>query len=171
MNSQPSSSSIWWRYSATIFRWLLALYPRQFRAAYSAQMLQDFHDLWEDAALRGGALGVVHLCWNTLGDLVGTAIAERLRQEPAMKHERIMRIGAALIWATAVFAVLSMLRFTLPFPDEVDVMFNWADLTFNVVLLAGLVALLLKYRQRIPLVHLAHRQRGRSCLLLLATLA
>ncbi len=152
MNAQPPSSSIWWRCAVTVFRWLLRLYPRRFREAYGAQMLQDFRDLWEEAALQRGALGVCHVCWETLGDLVVTAIAEQLRKEPAMERRIVVRIGAALIWAAAVLEALSVQVVNLPFPDAVArfLTLNWTRLGFEAVILVGLVGLQLKYRQRMP---------------------
>lgn len=152
MNGGHSSSSIWWRCSAAIFRWLLRLYPRRFREDYSSQMVQDFRDLWEEAALRGGVIGVCQLCWGTLGDLVATAIAERLRKDQTVGRSIIMRVGAVVVWATAVLEALSVQSINLPFPVEVErfFTFNWIVQGFNVVFLAGLVGLQLNYRQRTP---------------------
>jgi hypothetical protein len=152
MNGGHSSGNIWWRFSATVFRWLLQLYPRQFRDAYCSQMLQDFRDLWEETALRSGVIGVCRLCWDTLGDLVATAIAERLGKDQAVGRSIVVWIGAALIWATAVLEVLSVQVVNLPYPDVVAsfLTLNWTHLGFEAVFLVGLVALQLKYRQRTP---------------------
>lgn len=150
MNGGHSSSSLWWCFSATIFRWLLRLYPRQFRDAYYSQMVQDFRDLWEETALRSGVIGVCRLCWDTLGDLVATAIAERLRKDQAVGRSIAVRVSAAVAWATAVFAALSVQSINLPFPVEVRSFLSWGELSFNVIFLVGLVALQLKYRQRTP---------------------
>ncbi|HEX8033763.1 MAG TPA: hypothetical protein VF510_07945 [Ktedonobacterales bacterium] len=148
MNGGHSSGNIWWRFSAAVFRWLLRLYPRQFRDAYSSQMMQDFRDLWEETALRSGVIGVWRLCWDTLGDLVATAIAERLGKDQAVGRSIIMRVSAVVVWATAVYAALSVQSINLPLPIEVWRFLSWGELTFNVVFLAGLVGLQLKYRQR-----------------------
>ncbi len=150
MSGQPPSSSIWWRWAASIFRWLLRLYPRRFREAYGSQMLQDFRDLWEEAARQRGAVGVCRVCWETLGDLVVTALAEQLRKELAMERRIVVRIGVALIWTTAVFEALRILSDNLPLPDRITGLRYWTYLLFNVMMLVGLVGLVVKYRQRMP---------------------
>lgn len=153
MNGGHSSGNIWWRYSAAIFRWLLRLYPRQFRDAYGSQMVEDFRDLWEEAALNSGVIGVCQLCWGTLGDLVATAIAERLRKDQAVERGIMTRVSAVVVWATAVFAALSVLGFTLLSPFNVYDSNRWVYFvywTFSMVFLVGLCGLHLNYRLRAP---------------------
>jgi hypothetical protein len=150
MNGQPPSSTIWWRWSANVFRWLLRLYPQPFRDAYSSQMLHDFRDLWEEAAQQRGALGISHLCWDTLGDLVVSAVAERLRKEQAMERRLVVRIGVALIWAVAVFEAFSILSDRSPLPGIIVGLLYWTHLLFDVMVLVGLVWLQFTYRQRMP---------------------
>ncbi len=150
MSGQPPSSSIWWRCAATIFCWLLRLYPRRFREAYGSQMVHDFRDLWEEAALQRGALGVCRVCWETLGDLVVTAIAEQLRKELAMERRIVLRIAVALIWATAVFEALRIPNYNSPLPGIIFGLLDWTYLMFDVMVLVGLVGLQVKYRQRMP---------------------
>lgn len=153
MNERHASSNFWWRCTAAIFRWLLGLYPRQFRETYSSQMVQDFRDLWEEAALRSGAIGVCRLCWDTFGDLVTTAIAERLGKDQAVGRSIVVRGSAVVIWVTAVYAALDVQTANLsdlPLPIEVRLFLAWGELAFNVAFLVGLVALQLKYRKRTP---------------------
>lgn len=64
--------------SVALFRALLLLYPARFRRAYGEPMRQVFRASLLDAAQRGGAAGIAQLWLRTLGDLLLTALAERL---------------------------------------------------------------------------------------------
>lgn len=66
------------RASVALYGALLLLYPARFRRVYGAQMRQVFRASLHDMARREGAVGIAWLWLRTLGDLLLTALAERL---------------------------------------------------------------------------------------------
>ncbi len=63
--------------SERFYRRLLRLYPREFRRAYGAELLQMFRDVRAEPRHRG-ALGAARFWRHVLGDLVATAPRHRL---------------------------------------------------------------------------------------------
>jgi hypothetical protein len=97
---------------------LLLAYPKEFRDAYGAQMLQVFRDQCRAERRRSGALGLVGLWVRTLLDLGATAIAERSRSrakdgEVQMKERRLAGAGFVLVLAPLLFVSASLLRYEL----------------------------------------------------------
>ncbi|MGZ3716617.1 MAG: hypothetical protein ACXVA4_14450, partial [Ktedonobacterales bacterium] len=81
------------------------------------------------------------------------AIAERLGKDQAVGRSIVVRVGAVVVWATLVYAALDVQTANLPdlpLPIEVRFFLARGELSFNVVFLASLVALQLKYGQRTP---------------------
>lgn len=78
-----SSRSANWltRLSLAVFRALLLLYPARFRRVYGQQMALVFRDACQDAARERGLGGLARTWRITLGDLIVTAISERLEQD------------------------------------------------------------------------------------------
>ncbi len=72
------------RGSVALYRALLLLYPARFRGVYGAQMAQVFRANCGRASREGGPLALVRLWLRTLGDLLLTALAERM--EWTMTH-------------------------------------------------------------------------------------
>lgn len=74
--------------SRRLYQLLLQLYPRSFRRAYGAEMLQLFTDCCLDAIAARGAVGLLDLWLITLGDLARSLVREhraalwRLRPAP-----------------------------------------------------------------------------------------
>jgi hypothetical protein len=108
--------------SERVYKALLVAYPKEFRRAYGARMVQVFRDLYQEER-RGGALGLARLWGRTLLDLTTTAFVERSK---AMKWKFSMPLALVLgllialvdtspnwddtgITATAVFASCGIL--------------------------------------------------------------
>jgi hypothetical protein len=66
--------------SGRLYRALLVLYPRDFLREFGPQMTQVFRDACRQAHDERGAAGILSLWVLTIGDLVATALPERLAQ-------------------------------------------------------------------------------------------
>lgn len=62
--------------SRHLYRLLLRLYPRSFRRAYGAEMLQLFTDCCRDAIVAKGLMGLAGLWQHTIGDLAHSLVRE-----------------------------------------------------------------------------------------------
>ncbi len=91
--------------SLAFYRTLLLLYPARFRRAYATQMAQVFHTSCQQACREGGALALGHVWRITLGDLIVTALAERM--ESVMTPE-VTRAPAALYRATGLVSLVGI---------------------------------------------------------------
>ncbi len=72
------------RFSLPVYRLLLRVYPRPFRARFGSLMQATFRDAVLDARHRAGARGVAALWLHTLRDLVRSATRERLESLTAL---------------------------------------------------------------------------------------
>lgn len=77
--------------SLAFYQALLLLYPARFRRAYGAQMAQVFRDSCRAAIAQGDVSAFAHVWLVTLGDLVVTALAERMEQDITMKRLALYR--------------------------------------------------------------------------------
>jgi len=75
------------RFSRTVYAWLLLAYPRAHRQAYAVPMAQLFRDQCRDAWGQSGRWGLAKLWFRVLPDLVSTSILERLS---ALKERKSM---------------------------------------------------------------------------------
>jgi hypothetical protein len=83
--------------SERLYRALLYLYPKKFRAAYGPQMRQTFRDACRFAYHLNGVGGVLALWVPTLFDLLKSALEEQARQgEITMSKERLMTLAGSL---------------------------------------------------------------------------
>jgi hypothetical protein len=71
-------------FSEWLYKMLLNLYPKMFRAAYGQQMCLTFRDACRVAYKQGGAGGLLALWLPTLFDLLKSALEERARQGEIM---------------------------------------------------------------------------------------
>jgi hypothetical protein len=69
-----------------IYRALLHLYPAEFRARFSDEMVQLLGDQLRDARTGRAPAGVARTWLRTLGDLVITAASERVRRDRTVAH-------------------------------------------------------------------------------------
>ena len=95
-------------FSERLYKMLLYLYPKEFRAAYSQQMCLTFRDACRAAYGQNGVGGLLALWLPTLLDLLKSALEERARQgEIMMSRERLMTwagpltILVGLLWVLA----------------------------------------------------------------------
>jgi hypothetical protein len=83
--------------SERLYRALLHLYPKEFRAAYGQQMRLTFRDACRVAYHRNGAGGLLALWLPTLLDLFKSALEERARQgEISMSKARLIALAGPL---------------------------------------------------------------------------
>lgn len=83
--------------SAWLYRALLYLYPKKFRAAYGEQMCLTFRDVCRVVYRRKGAGGLLALWLPTLLDLFKSALEERARQgEITMSKARLIALAGPL---------------------------------------------------------------------------
>ncbi len=68
------------------YRWLLRLYPADFRARFADEMVQLFGDQLRDARTGGASFGTFTTWLRTLGDLAVTATSERARRDRTVAH-------------------------------------------------------------------------------------
>jgi hypothetical protein len=95
-------------FSLSIYRFLLAVYPKEFRQEYGADMLQVFRDCMLRAYGQDGAFGVFRLWALTLLDLVVSMVEEHLQKETKImnKNTLIRLSGWALVLAGIGFISL-----------------------------------------------------------------
>src|SRR5215212_5155285 len=65
-----------------LYRQSLRLLPRRFYAEYAEQMALDFDDLLQDTAQRGGPFLVVTTVVRAVGDMLLSAVRERVCRIP-----------------------------------------------------------------------------------------
>lgn len=79
MNQQiPSPSPV--NLSERVYRHLLVLYPSRFRAEYGREMTLVFRSQCRHLVQRHGEVALAQLWFSTLGDLISTALAERMKE-------------------------------------------------------------------------------------------
>jgi hypothetical protein len=83
--------------SEWLYRALLSLYPKEFRAAYGQQMCLTFRDACRAAYHKNGFGGLLTLWLPTLLDLFKSALEERARQgEIVMSKTRLISLAGPL---------------------------------------------------------------------------
>jgi hypothetical protein len=78
--------------SERLYRWLIRLYPGEFRSEYGSEMVQTFRDRYREE-LGQGVMGVFGLWRHTLFDLVTTAPLEHIK-----RRQRMNAPGRDLRW-------------------------------------------------------------------------
>lgn len=86
---------------------LLILYPRPFRDEYGPHMAQVFRDCCRDAYRQSEMIGLLWLWISTLGDLMITALEERLANHGGPANA-IHKIGIGLAAGLAGGAVAGL---------------------------------------------------------------
>jgi len=91
--------------SVRVYSWLLAAYPRSFRAEYGNHMAQVFRDVCLRDFRRGGARGMASLWARTSLDLLRTTVEEHIERGIDMSREKFVRwSGWALMAGAVLFA-------------------------------------------------------------------
>ena len=94
--------------SEHLYKILLYLYPRKFRATYEQQMRLTFRDACRVAYRRNGVGGLLSLWLPTLMDLIKTTLEGRARQgEITMSKERSMMFAGQLTLLIGLLWVLA----------------------------------------------------------------
>lgn len=96
----------WEVVSASIFAALLLLYPPRFRRIYGAQMTLAFRASLREAARQGGMRAVARMWRLTLGDIVVTALAERLEKDVSISHSTLYRATGMISLAGVALWIL-----------------------------------------------------------------
>ena len=140
-------------FSEWLYKMLLHLYPKPFRAAYGQQMRLTFRDACRVAYSRNGVGGLLALWFPTLLDLFKSALEERARQgEITMSKERlIIWAGPLTILVGAVWLLPSIgeiVRLTgLGIPEMVWVFWSIPFFLSFVPLLFALIGTRLRFHQ------------------------
>lgn len=110
MSSIRQSKPLDW--SQSVYRWLLGLYPADFRREYGAEMTQLFRDQCSDAYRKAGVGGLLRLWAASLGDVLHNASDERsgqhLSRAGAVRHYSLT-YGIGLALALTIYQIISLL--------------------------------------------------------------
>lgn len=101
------------RLSLAIYRALLLLYPARFRRTYGEQMALVFRDACRDAARQQGLVGLSWVWSLTLGDLIVTAISERLEQDMSRTSLALYRTSGLVSLVGIVAWILGPIAITV----------------------------------------------------------
>lgn len=144
--------------SLGVYRLLLGLYPRRFRADYGPHMIQVFGDCLRDARIQGPD-GVARLWLATLLDLIKSALEERTRRGITMTRAGFIRLsGPLLMFAGALILVSLLSGFETRFDDPLGGPDLWYELAGALwapallLILAGLVGFYQQHRNEIGLL-------------------
>ena len=143
-------------FSEWLYKMLLNLYPKMFRAAYGQQMCLTFRDACRVAYKQGGAGGLLALWLPTLFDLLKSALEERARQgEIMMSKERLMTLAGPLTIIVGMLWVLAsmgefVLLVGLGSPDSFwDVFWIFPVMLSFILMIPAFVGTRLRYTQSV----------------------
>jgi hypothetical protein len=91
-----------------LYRLLLYLYPAAFRREFGREMVMIFHDMSWAAMERGGSPALIGLWISYAGDLISTALVERLREIFNMSTSRFSRFASATGILFGLFLTLTV---------------------------------------------------------------
>ncbi|MGZ3581946.1 MAG: hypothetical protein ACXWP6_04300 [Ktedonobacterales bacterium] len=162
---QPSGTP--WSVAATlrIYRLLLGFYPRGFRVAYEADVLQVFRQCCGDAYRERGTAGVMRLWLPAIADLFIGAVAdycglvvEAWRRSMSMDRARSSAITVFCAYIAFVLAGMGFQKLS-EYDDFTDAAkaHTLIGVSFNVILYGSAVALLAVLVGGLPLAFAALR--------------
>lgn len=133
-----------------LYRALLTLYPAAFRARFGDEMVQLFADQLRDARVAGSPTGVAGTWFRSLGDVVSSALSERLSEDRLVAHSltapsastRLLGI-AGVIGGLAVLAAFIVQQ--LIFEDQ-----PWLITVRLLLFSVGAIAVVIGLRRRRP---------------------
>ncbi len=89
------------RFSVWVYRHLLWVYPKEFRARFGDELVDCFEECCEEQAVAGGPIGVARFWSGNLTDLVVTAgrlhlecLAEKLQARPGQRAILVVTLAA-----------------------------------------------------------------------------
>jgi putative ABC transport system permease protein len=118
------------RLADRVYRWLLRLFPQEFRGDFGEQMTDDFNDQRADAVAEGG-MALARLWWRTLRGFAWLAPGEHLqillrdasyglrlmRRHSLATTAAIVTIALGIGANTAMFTVIKAILLDLPYKD------------------------------------------------------
>ncbi|MFZ0548442.1 MAG: hypothetical protein WAM60_23540 [Candidatus Promineifilaceae bacterium] len=136
-----------------VYKWLLLLYPADFRQVYGGEMVQLFGDMWRDAKRRGGLIEAARFWLRVLVDTAVAVPTEHIalwRLEMKRWQLFALVVGLLLLAYSASFALFNGLKYSLglsglwnPFDGIVAVQEPtlWQQLMAALVVVGPLLAL------------------------------
>jgi hypothetical protein len=109
--------------SIRLYKWLLLLYPNDFRHEFGQEMIQLFCDLYRDAWQQRGYLGVFLLWLATIKETAVTVPNEHFSEwKNSMKPKQTIPtfIGLALLAYSGFFVIFNVLKYNLGIPLPFD---------------------------------------------------
>ncbi len=129
-----------------VYRGLLRLYPAEFRARFSDEMVQLFGDQLNDARTGGAPAATARTWLRTLGDLAVTAASEHARRDRTVAHSLAAppSIASRMLGILGILGGLVLVAAFVPnLPWGTD-LFNLRLVLFN----AGAIAIVLAVHRR-----------------------
>jgi len=134
--SEQPGSPISIELSVRLYRWLLAVYPAQFRAEYERPMAQVFRDFCRRDYQRRGILGLTSLWARTSLDLLRSTVEEHLEKGLEMTRDNFVRWSAwALMAGAGLFAAGLILG---SFDSDGSDPIGGVDALFEITQIAGI---------------------------------
>jgi len=90
--------------SRRLFRWTLALYPRELRERFADEMELVFEEMMADAWREGGLLAALRVWRSTLAELLTVAVPNRL----APVAVPALAIVTALVWFIGMIGLIPL---------------------------------------------------------------
>ena len=128
-----------------VYRGLLRLYPGEFRARFSDEMVQLCGDQLRDARTGGAPAGAARKWLRTLGDLAVTAASEHARRDRTVAHSLATSpsTSSRVLGLVGILGGAVLLAAFLPFDWGPD-LFNLRLVLFN----AGAMAIVIAVHRR-----------------------
>jgi hypothetical protein len=129
-----------------VYRRLLRLYPGEFRARFSDEMVQLFSDQLRDARTGGAPGGAARTWLRTLGDLAVTAASEHARRDRTVAHSLTTSpsTSSRVLGLVGILGGAVLLAAFLPFIPWGSDLFNLWLVLFN----AGAIAIVFAVHRR-----------------------
>ncbi len=120
----------WVASSQRLYRWLLQLYPQEYRANYELEMFRLFTDQCQEAYKQRGRLGILSLWLRTLVDVGVSAIREHLSDPNSKVGLLEAAPNAPLPWKGVLLVLIPGLIFFASQVEQVTSGNDWFFLAF-----------------------------------------
>jgi hypothetical protein len=120
----------WMALSQRLYRWLLRLYPRAYRATYESEMFHVFTDQCREACAQRGRLAMPLLWLRTLVDVGVTIVREHLSDPRAKAGLLEAAPNAPLPWKGVLLVLIPGLIFFVSQIEQVTCSNDWFFLVF-----------------------------------------
>jgi len=117
-------------FSVTLYRILLALYPKDFRDEYGPHMVQVFQDMSLRAYRKDGSDGVFRLWAITLFDLLKSVVEEHLQKETNMNKSTFIRMSG---WALALAGIAFIMVFSMWYLEENNPLLHIVNTSYGTI--------------------------------------